>query len=73
MYTRYQYVKILVEMQDLPITVAWAFTPLDIVTNVLAGCQHLCWLVVPDISTLYGSRIAISITFHCLYAGRCGE
>lgn len=73
MYTKNQLVKILVEMQDLTITVAWAFTPLDIVTDVLAGCQHLCWLDVPAISTLYDSRIAISITFHCLYAGRCGE
>ena len=59
MYTKTQTVKILVEMRDLTITIAWAFTSLDMVTDVIASCQHLCCLDVPEIPTLYGSRTAI--------------
>lgn len=69
MYTKIQSVKILAEMRDSTITIAWAFTPLDMVTDVIAGYQHFCCLDVPDIPTLYDSRTAIPITFHYLYAG----
>ena len=61
MYTKTQTVKVLVGMRDFTITIAWAFTSLDMVTDVIASCQHLCCLDIPDIPILYGSRTAIRL------------